>query len=216
MQAFVDELKTMPIAIQTATANEQHYEIPTSYFLLCLGKHLKYSSCLYPKLDPTTPLYLAEEAMLGEALSILSLTNAATVCHHQRFDLQWNRRAKLMLAHMRSMLLCCLRAELVDGQEVLELGCGWGSLCLYVAAKYPNSRVTAVSNSRTQKEFIDKRCRERGLSNLRVMTADVVKYEADRQYDRVLSVEMFEHMKNYKVRNLSCIASLQDMLASLV
>ena len=95
--------------------------------------------------------------------------------------------------------LCCSRAEIADGQEILELGCGWGSLCLYAAAKYPRSRVTAVSNSRTQKKFIDNLCELRGIGNLRVETADVVSYEADRKFDRVLSVEMFEHMKNYKV-----------------
>lgn len=70
-QKFVEELKGLPIAIQTAAANEQHYEIPTSYFLLCLGKHLKYSSCLYPDLNPATPLDDAEEAMLGEVLHLL-------------------------------------------------------------------------------------------------------------------------------------------------
>ena len=68
-----------------------------------------------------------------------------------------------------------------------------------MAAKYPRSRVTAVSNSRTQKKFIDNLCELRGIGNLRVETADVVSYEADRTFDRVLSVEMFEHMKNYKV-----------------
>lgn len=67
IQAFKTELEQMPIAVQTASANEQHYEVPTRYFLLCLGKHLKYSSCLYPDLDPTTSLSEAEEAMLGDS-----------------------------------------------------------------------------------------------------------------------------------------------------
>lgn len=62
--------------------------------------------------------------------------------------------------------LCCQRAELADGQDILELGCGWGSMCLYVAAKYPKSRVTAVSNSATQKAFIDEQARDRRLTNL--------------------------------------------------
>ena len=70
LQGFVEELKSLPIAIQTKTANEQHYEVPTSYFLLCLGKHLKYSSCLYPGLNPRTPLDSAEEAMLGKEACI--------------------------------------------------------------------------------------------------------------------------------------------------
>ena len=95
--------------------------------------------------------------------------------------------------------LCCKRSDLRDGQSVLELGCGWGSVCLYVAGKYPNSRVTAVSNSRTQKELIDLRARNHKIQNLEVITADVVDFEIDQKFDRVMSVEMFEHMKNYKV-----------------
>eukprot|EP00894_Picocystis_sp_ML_P000003 jgi/Pico_ML_1/50520/g3.t1 len=97
--------------------------------------------------------------------------------------------------------LYCKRAQLQDGQDVLELGCGWGSLCLYVAAKYPNSRVTAISNSKTQKEFIDAKAKERNLGNLAVLTQDMAFYgekgESPGSFDRVLSVEMFEHMKNY-------------------
>lgn len=65
LQAFVQDLKSLPVAVQTRAANEQHYEVPTSYFLLCLGKRLKYSSCLYPGLNPSTSLDDAEEAMLG-------------------------------------------------------------------------------------------------------------------------------------------------------
>ena len=62
--------------------------------------------------------------------------------------------------------LCCERAQLADGQTILELGCGWGSMCLYMAGKFPNSTITAVSNSSTQKALIDERAKERGLSNL--------------------------------------------------
>ena len=79
----MEELKSLPIAIQTATANEQHYEVPTEYFLLCLGKHLKYSSCLYPNFDPATPLDVAEEAMLGAAFTpsspLLNQTHATSI-----------------------------------------------------------------------------------------------------------------------------------------
>ena len=64
--------------------------------------------------------------------------------------------------------LCCRRAQLADGQDILELGCGWGSMCLYAAAKYPGSQVTAVSNSKTQKKFIDEQCKQRGIKNLTV------------------------------------------------
>src|SRR5271157_1435337 len=95
--------------------------------------------------------------------------------------------------------LTCQRAQLRDGQQVLELGCGWGSLSLYMAEKFPGSRITAVSNSRTQKKFIDVRAAERGLHNLQIITADMNRFEAPGVYDRVVSVEMFEHMRNYEL-----------------
>ena len=110
LQAFVDELKTMPVAVQTDAANEQHYEVPTAYFQAVLGHHLKYSCCLYE--SPSSTLEEAEVAALA---------------------------------------LVCERAGLADGQDVLELGCGWGSLSLFMAAKFPGSSILAVSNSRTQK-----------------------------------------------------------------
>ncbi|WP_119718558.1 SAM-dependent methyltransferase [Cognatilysobacter tabacisoli] len=90
------------------------------------------------------------------------------------------------------------RAELADGQQILELGCGWGSLTLWMAERYPNARITAVSNSRPQREHIERQCRERGLGNVRVITQDVNRLELDpAQFDRCVSIEMFEHMRNY-------------------
>lgn len=93
--------------------------------------------------------------------------------------------------------LTCQRAELVNGQEVLELGCGWGSLSLFMSAKYPQSNFTVVSNSRTQKEYIDEQARNRGIQNLTVITCDINKFSIDKKFDRVVSVEMFEHLRNY-------------------
>lgn len=90
------------------------------------------------------------------------------------------------------------RARLQDGQRVLELGCGWGSLCLYLAERFPSSRITAVSNSRSQKEFIDGRARAAGLRNLTVVTGEMGSLEVRGRFDRVVSVEMFEHMRNYE------------------
>ena len=90
--------------------------------------------------------------------------------------------------------------------EVLDLGCGWGSLSLWIAEKYPNCRVLAVSNSRTQRKFIETQCRERGFANVEAITGDVAEIEIGRRFDRVLSVEMFEHMKNYE-RLMARIAS---------
>ncbi len=94
--------------------------------------------------------------------------------------------------------LTCERAELKDGQHVLELGCGWGSLSLFMAVRYPNSRFTVVSNSRTQKAYIDQEATARNIKNLIVITANINKFDIDRKFERVVSVEMFEHMRNYK------------------
>jgi len=91
----------------------------------------------------------------------------------------------------------CQRAELTDGQRILELGCGWGSLSLWMASKYPSSRITAVSNSRLQRRFIEAKVDERNIHNLQVITADMNEFNTDGRFDRVVSVEMFEHMRNW-------------------
>ena len=97
-----------------------------------------------------------------------------------------------------SMLdLTCRRANLTDGMKVLELGCGWGSLSLWMAAHYPNSQITAVSNSSLHREFIQSKMAERNLKNLRAITADMNDFSIDQQFDRVVSVEMFENMRNW-------------------
>jgi cyclopropane-fatty-acyl-phospholipid synthase len=94
--------------------------------------------------------------------------------------------------------LTCQRAELQDGQNVLELGCGWGSLSLFMASRFPKSTFTVVSNSRTQKLHIDEQAINRGLKNLTVITADINVFNIDATFDRIVSVEMFEHMRNYQ------------------
>jgi len=156
---FAETLRASPVAIETRAANEQHYELPSEFFSLVLGKHLKYSSCYFDT-DATT---------LDEA-------------------------------EARMLALTCERARLADGERILELGCGWGSLTLWMAANYPGARITAVSNSRTQKQWIDARAAERGFGNVEVVTCDanVLDFPAGTQFDRVVSVEMFEHMRNYE------------------
>lgn len=90
------------------------------------------------------------------------------------------------------------RAGLADGQSILELGCGWGSLTLWMAERYPGARITAVSNSRGQREYILARAAERGLGNITIVTGDVNHVELPREaFDRCISIEMFEHMRNY-------------------
>ncbi len=157
-RALLDELRRSPIAIETAAANEQHYEVPTRFFELCLGKRFKYSSCYYA--TGTETLDEAEEAMLA---------------------------------------LYGERAQLADGQRILELGCGWGSLTLWMAERFPNARITGVSNSRTQREHILGQAAARGLGNVEIITTDVNRLELpEGAFDRVVSIEMFEHMRNYR------------------
>jgi len=105
----------------------------------------------------------------------------------------------LAAAEERALEVTCARAGLADGQEILELGCGWGSLSLWMAERYPRSTITSVSNSRSQRDFIERRAAERGLRNLTVRTCDVnqLDFAADRRFDRVVSVEMLEHLRNH-------------------
>ncbi len=112
----------------------------------------------------------------------------------------WDEGIKsLDQAEARMLAITCDRAGLEDGQRVLELGCGWGSLTLWMAEHYPASDITAVSNSASQREFILACAAERGLNNVNVITADANEFMAEGLFDRVVSVEMFEHMKNYEL-----------------
>lgn len=111
--------------------------------------------------------------------------------------------------------LTCQRARLVDGDEILELGCGWGSLTLWMAEHYPAARITAVSNSHSQRRFIEARAAERRLTNIKVVTCDMNDLELpEARFDRVVSVEMFEHMRNYELL-LGRIASWMKPAATL-
>jgi cyclopropane-fatty-acyl-phospholipid synthase len=173
LMRLIAHLKTSPIAIETDAANAQHYEVPSRFYELCLGQHLKYSSGYWS--EASRSLDQAEEAMLA---------------------------------------LTCERAELQDGDSVLELGCGWGSLSLFMAARFPRSQIVAVSNSRSQKEFIDQQTKSRGLSNLEIVTANMNSFETTRRFNRVVSVEMFEHMRNYEAL-MAKIASWMNPAATL-
>ncbi|MCJ1439135.1 hypothetical protein MMC27_008526 [Xylographa pallens] len=156
---YIKLLRTRPMAIETNTANVQHYEVGTGVLQACLGPRMKYSCCLYPTGKET--LAQAEIAMLETYAE---------------------------------------KAELKDGMKILDLGCGWGSASLYLAEIFPNSKITAFSNSRTQKEYIDEQAKSKSLENLEVITGNVVDYEFEHsKYDRVISIELFEHMKNYEL-----------------
>jgi cyclopropane-fatty-acyl-phospholipid synthase len=157
--ALIAELRRSEVAMETAAANAQHYEVPAALFQRMLGPQLKYSSCYWPA---------GVDTLAAAELAMLELTAA--------------------------------RAGLADGQRVLDLGCGWGSLSLWAAARYPASAITAVSNSQSQRAHIEAAARARGLANLTVRTADIRTAALPAAgFDRVVSIEMFEHMRNYAV-----------------
>ncbi|HUX85014.1 MAG TPA: cyclopropane-fatty-acyl-phospholipid synthase family protein, partial [Chitinophagaceae bacterium] len=111
----------------------------------------------------------------------------------------WEKGCQELDDAERAMLeLTCRRAALSPGQHILELGCGWGSLTLMMAERYPGSRITAVSNSPAQKAWIDRKAREKGLDQISVVTRDMNDFKTTEQYDRVITVEMLEHMRNFR------------------
>jgi cyclopropane-fatty-acyl-phospholipid synthase len=154
---FITSMAKASTALVPEKANEQHYEVPASFYLKSLGPRLKYSCAYWPEGINT----LAEAEVAG----------LQATCEH---------------------------AQLEDGQNVLELGCGWGSLTLWMAEHYPASNITAVSNSASQREFIEARALERNLDNIRIITCDMNDFDIEKeQFDRIVSVEMFEHMRNW-------------------
>ena len=121
----------------------------------------------------------------------------------------WDEQTEnLDQAEARMLALTAERAELAEGQQILELGCGWGSLTLWMAAHFPASRITAVSNSNSQREYIQQQAKQRGLGNIEVITCDVNQLTLDKHFDRIVSVEMFEHMRNYDSLLSNCASLL--------
>lgn len=110
----------------------------------------------------------------------------------------WDKATNLDEAEEEMLELTVERAAIKDGDKILELGHGWGAITLFMARKFPNSSITAVSNSKFQGEFILERAKERGLNNIRIITADMAEFNIDETFDRVISIEMFEHMRNYQ------------------
>lgn len=162
---FIEELRSSPIALSTNQANEQHYEVPPSFFQEIMGSHLKYSCGWFD--ENTTSLDTAEENML-----------------------------KLYIE----------RLGIRDHQRVLDLGCGWGSFTLFAAEKFPKSDFVAVSNSNDQIDFINNTAKARSLGNVEAIKQDMNDLLLEGSFDRIISIEMFEHMRNYgallgKLRN---------------
>lgn len=172
-RALIEQLAAGPVTLAVEAANEQHYEVPTAWFRTVLGPHLKYSSGWWP--PGVDDLASAEAAMLR---------------------------------------LTAERARIADGQRILELGCGWGSLTLWLAEHYPGASIVGVSNSVTQRRHIEAEAARRGLANLTVLTGDVAvlgtgggpggtdgehaEVVGDGAFDRVVSVELFEHVRNHR------------------
>lgn len=159
----------LPIAINVAEANAQHYEIPARFFELILGPQRKYSCCLYE--GAADNLAAAEDHALGMSAD---------------------------------------HARLADGQDILELGSGWGSLSLWMARKFPSSRITTVSSSASQREHIMGRARAENLANLTATTCDMNEFVPYGQFDRVVSVEMFEHIVNWAPLLMRINAALRE------
>eukprot|EP00586_Coscinodiscus_wailesii_P005405 CAMPEP_0172486002 /NCGR_PEP_ID=MMETSP1066-20121228/14332_1 /TAXON_ID=671091 /ORGANISM="Coscinodiscus wailesii, Strain CCMP2513" /LENGTH=424 /DNA_ID=CAMNT_0013251649 /DNA_START=137 /DNA_END=1408 /DNA_ORIENTATION=- len=162
--AIIEELKSLPVAIDTDKANEQHYEVPAAFYDMCLGPRKKYSSGLWEGRD----------------------------CSFEESE-------------VKMLELYCVRAGVKDGMKIVDLGCGWGSLTLFLAEKYPNLKITSISNSHSQREYILKTAERRGLAveNINVITCNVNDdqgaLDVVRDNDLVMSIEMFEHMKNYSI-----------------
>ena len=167
-RAFVEQTYSRPIAPVPEKANEQHYEVPAEFFQRVLGDHLKYSCCYF-----------------GDDIDHESATG-------------------LRQAEEQALRITSEHAGLEDGMRILELGCGWGSLTLWMANHFPQSQIVAVSNSHSQREFIMAQAAAQGIADrVTVVTCDMNDFEPEqsgltRGFDRVISVEMFEHMRNYR------------------
>lgn len=182
-ELLLQRMRSGPISRHSQEANDQHYEVPARFFEICLGKHLKYSGCFFA--DQAGQPANHQRAQRG---------TSEAVCRGRA------GKAVLSGAEAAMLELTCNRAEVQDGMRVLDLGCGWGSLSLWLAEHYPQARITGVSNSSSQRDFILARARERGLDNLEIITCDINDLGLDEaRFDRVLSVEMFEHLRNYEL-----------------
>ena len=153
-------------------------------FAEAMGEH---PIALFPQ-DANTQHYELPPAFFVE---ILGARRKYSCCYYE------DARTSLDQAEELALAATAEHAMLADGQAILELGCGWGSLSLWMAEHFPASSITAVSNSRPQRLHIEAEARLRGLSNLRVITSDMNDFTTDQTFDRVVSVEMFEHMSNW-------------------
>ncbi len=148
---------------------------------------------------PDAPLAPLPDSANQQHYELPAAFFAAVLGPHRKYSSAWWPQGVSTLDEAEAAALAATaeRAGLADGQDVLELGCGWGSLSLWMAERYPRSRITALSNSHSQRADIEARAAERGLLNLKVITADINRFDTPQRFDRVVSVEMFEHLRNW-------------------
>ena len=154
----------------------------------------------FVRLMDGSPVALTPELANAQHYEVPAEFFAHVLGPHRKYSSAWwpSRVSDLAAAEAAALNATCDRAGLEDGQDILELGCGWGSLTLFMAARYPRSGITAVSNSRSQRAYIEDVARQRGLANVRVLTEDMNTFRAQGAFDRVVSVEMFEHLRNWR------------------
>jgi cyclopropane-fatty-acyl-phospholipid synthase len=148
----------------------------------------------------TAPLAVATEKANEQHYELPPAFFEYVLGPHLKYSCGYWKNPHVTLAQSESDMLAitCHRAAIQDHTQILELGCGWGSLTIYMAQKYPHSQITAVSNSRPQRLHIEKRVAALGLSNVKIITADINNFAPEEHFDHIVSVEMFEHMRNYQ------------------
>jgi cyclopropane-fatty-acyl-phospholipid synthase len=148
---------------------------------------------------PVAPIAPVPELANAQHYEVPAEFFGAVLGVHRKYSAcLWSQGARTLdEAEAAALAVTCERAGLADGQRILELGCGWGSAALWMAAAYPNARITAVSNSRSQRAYVERAAQARGLRNLSVVTADMNAFDPAERFDRIVSVEMFEHMRNW-------------------
>lgn len=192
------------IAIETDGANEQHYELPHEFFTLCLGDNFKYSQGFWPELEECQPSENTSNSLLKD---LIIGTNAKV----RDFEKGKSVRDQLTQAEAKMLKITMSRAEVLNGQCVLDVGCGWGAASIYLLEHFSDVKVVAVSNSNMQREFIMKRAEESNVSDrLLVLTCNIAKFDSSiyaqqiqefmgqNKFDRIISVGMFEHMRNWE------------------
>lgn len=218
MEKAVSEQKL--VAVDSDAAKQQHYEVPTPFFLKCLGPHLKYSSCLF---HPSTTSSSSSSTSSSASVAAASFSFPSFPSPH--FFSPSSVQYSLSLAHAEvaafefySHLVSF--ATLPAGSEVLEIGMGWGSCCLYFARQFPQLRFTALSHSRTQREYVQQKANQLQLNNLRVLLHNVnvpltTLFQASsssssslQRFRVIYSIECFEHIRGIK----SVLQQLRELL----